>query len=141
MRATPRAPASVGFDAAEVPPRLLAKLRAACLALPGTHEESAWVGTRWKVRERTFAHVLTIYAGRPRAYARAAKSDGPLVVMTVRAGATAHRALCALGSPFFDAPWGTKWGTRVVGVTLKGRIDWQTVRALLVQSHRLLDSA
>ena len=33
------------------------------MALPDAYEEEAWVGTRWRVRKRTFAHVLTVEGG------------------------------------------------------------------------------
>ena len=42
---------------------VVAAVRAVCRALPETREEEAWVGTRWRVRTKTFAHVLTIDAG------------------------------------------------------------------------------
>lgn len=126
------------YDGAEVPPKILAKLRALCLALPGAYEEPAWVGTRWMVRKRTFAHVLTIYRGRPAAYARAAGSEGPLVVMTVRAARPAHDALCAKGRPYFHAAWGTKWGAQVVGVRLEGRIKWSEIARVIAASYAQL---
>lgn len=37
----------------QVPAAVLARLRAACLALPDAYEEQAWVGTRWMVRKKT----------------------------------------------------------------------------------------
>jgi hypothetical protein len=49
----------------DVAPETLSALRSLCLGLPESHEESAWVGTRWRIRARTFAHVLTIDAGWP----------------------------------------------------------------------------
>ena len=33
----------------EVPLTVITRLRAICLALPETHEEQAWVGTRWRI--------------------------------------------------------------------------------------------
>jgi hypothetical protein len=58
------------------------RLRSVCLAFPEAYEESAWVGTRWRIRKKTFAHVLTIEAGRPPGYARAAATEGPVTVLT-----------------------------------------------------------
>ena len=49
----------------DVAPEIVARLRSMCLALPEAYEEQAWVGTRWRIRKRTFAHVLTIDAGWP----------------------------------------------------------------------------
>ena len=45
------------------------------MALPDAYEEEAWTGTRWKVRQRTFAHVLTVEGGTDSAHTRAARSD------------------------------------------------------------------
>ena len=126
------------YEGAAVPPAILKKLRALCLGLPDAQEEPAWRGTRWVTGKRAFAHVLTIYAGRPRAYARAAASEGPLVVMTVRTAAPAHRARVARGTPYFHAPWGTKWRAQVLGIRLEGTIDWKEVGALVKESYRLL---
>ena len=39
---------------------LVERLRAICLRLPEVDEEDAWVGVRWVVRRRNFAHVLTV---------------------------------------------------------------------------------
>jgi len=44
----------------DVPDHTEARLREICLALPDAHEQRAWVGTRWMVRKRTFAHVLGV---------------------------------------------------------------------------------
>ena len=41
----------------------LAWARGVCLTLPDAYEEEAWVGTRWVVRRRTFAHLLEIVDG------------------------------------------------------------------------------
>ena len=39
---------------------------------------------------------------------------------------------------FFQAEWGTLWGTKVVGMRLGRSIDWGAVEALVGESHRLL---
>jgi hypothetical protein len=69
-------------EGADVPLEVVAKLRSVCVALPEAYEEQAWVGTRWRIRKRTFAHVLMIDSGWPPVYARAAGSNGPITVMT-----------------------------------------------------------
>jgi hypothetical protein len=117
----------------DVPADVVASLRAVCLALPGAHEEPAWVGTRWRVRRRTFAHVLTIDGGWPPAYARAAGTDGPAVVLTFESAGDELEALARVGRPFFKPPWR---GT-VVGLELVDRIDWAEVAELITESHRL----
>jgi hypothetical protein len=42
---------------------MLAALRAVCLGLPEAQEQDAWVGTSWRIRNSTFAHVLAIADG------------------------------------------------------------------------------
>jgi hypothetical protein len=74
---------------------LLAGLRPIALALPEAYEERAWVGTRWRVRGRTFAHVLEIVQGRPQSHARAA-GCGP--VLTFRSSGVSWRR-CAGPDP------------------------------------------
>jgi hypothetical protein len=125
-------------ERATVPAKILAKLRAICLRLPEAYEEQAWVGTRWMVRKRNFAHVVAIRDGRPPAYARAAGSDGPLTVVTFRTEDIAYGVFAAGHARFFQAEWGTRWGTKVSGIKLGKDIDWKELEALVVESYRLL---
>lgn len=121
-----------------MPAEILSKLRAICMALPDTYEERAWVGVRWLVRKRNFAHVLCIREGRPPAYARAAGSDGPLTVVTFRATPALRDVLRDAGPRFFVPAWGTLWGTKVVGIKLTRAIDHAELSELLSESYRLL---
>jgi len=59
-------------EPADASPEVVARLRQMCLGLPEAYEERAWVGLRWRIRTHTFAHVLTVEAGWPPAYAQAA---------------------------------------------------------------------
>lgn len=118
-------------ERAEVSADVVAKLRAVCLELPEAFEEDAWVGTRWKVRTKTFAHVLRIDDGWPPAYAAAAGSDGPLVVLTFRAAGPELDALAKAGTPFFKPVWFPD----IVGMVLGARVDWGEVQELLVESY------
>jgi len=120
-------------EAAEVPGEVVDRLRAVCLALPETHEQPAWVGTRWWIRKRTFAHVLTIEDGWPPAYARAVAAEGPLVVLTFQSSAEELDALANAGYPFFRPTW----GPNVVGMVLEGDVDWAEVAELLTESYCL----
>src|SRR4051794_9936460 len=90
-------------EPAEVP--LVDSIRSICLRLPETTEEPAWVGTRWRIRTRTFAHVLTVDAGWPPAYARAAALEGPATVLMFRSSGPELDALRHAGRPFFAPPW------------------------------------
>src|SRR5262245_26844028 len=89
----------------DVPSRVLAKLRSICLALPESHEEQAWVGTRWRVGKKTFAHVLMIAEGWPPAYARAAMNEGPVCVLTFESQSLAVDPETFSRAPFFRPPW------------------------------------
>ena len=60
---------------ADVPDEIVTAVRSVCRGLPEIYEEQAWVGTRWRIRNRTFAHVLMIAAGWPPAV-RVGRGDG-----------------------------------------------------------------
>jgi hypothetical protein len=119
---------------ADVPPEIVAELRAVCVGLPEAYEEEARVGTRWRIRKRTFAHVLMVDSGWPPAYARAAATNGPASVMTFRSSDAELGALRTVGKPFF-AP---VWRADEVGMVLGARVDWKEVAELLTESYSLL---
>jgi predicted DNA-binding protein (MmcQ/YjbR family) len=118
-------------ERAEVPDDVAAKVRAVCLALPEVREETAWVGTRWRVRTKTFAHVLRVNEGRPPAYARAAGTDGAAVLLMFRSTGEELAALRDGGPPFFAPPWRAD----EVGLVLGDDPDWDEVRELLTESY------
>ena len=68
----------------DVAPEILEEIRPICAGLPETYEQPAWIGVRWRVRGRTFAHVYTIDPDRHLVYARAVSTDEPVCVMTFR---------------------------------------------------------
>ena len=94
--------------------------------------------TRWTIRTRNFAHVVPIADGRPPAYARAAGSPGPLIVLTFRATGFLYDTLRTAGPPFFIPEWGTRWGPKVIGMSLTAPIDWDQLTLLITESYRLL---
>lgn len=118
----------------DVAPEILANLRPICLGLPQTYEEPAWVGIRWRIRTRTFAHVLTVDPDHQAAYARAARTSDPVCVLTFRAAGDELRALVGGGYPFFKAGWGHD----VVVMVLDDGVDWVEVAELLTESYRIL---
>lgn len=120
-------------DPGEVPAAYLTELRRACDSLPEAYEEQAWVGTRWRVRKDTFAHVLTVQDGWPPAYARAAGTDGPAVVVTFRSSGVELDALRHAGHPYF-APM---WRSDEVGLILGDDVDWDEVTELVTESFCL----
>lgn len=123
-----------GPDDGEVPVGIVERLRAVCLALPEAFEEPAWVGTRWRIRTRTFAHVLRVEPGQSAAHARAVAATEPVVVVTFRSAGAELDALRHAGHPFFYAGWGRD----VVGMVLDADTDWDEVGELLTESYCVL---
>lgn len=107
----------------DVPEAVEIRLRAVCLALPDAYEERAWVGARWRVRGRTFAHVLGV------------EIDSVLrVVLSFRSGGEELEILRHAGHPFFVLGWGRD----AMGMVLDGDTDWDEVRELVTQSYCVL---
>jgi hypothetical protein len=117
-----------------VPAATLARLRRACLALPEVIEEAAWTGTRWRIRQHTFAHVLMIASGWPPAYCRVAGSDGPACLLTFRSPWPALEVHAYRSDPFFRPGW---WPD-IVGMRLDPATDWAEVAGLVTASYRML---
>ncbi len=107
----------------DVPSDIEARLRERCLALPDAYEERAWVGTRWKVRTRTFAHVLGIE-----------QDASQLVVLAFRAAGGEIESLRCTGHPFIVLGWGRD----ALGMVLDADTDWGEVRELVIESFCVL---
>ena len=112
---------------------IVSRLRAICLEFPEAYEEQAWTGTRWMIRKKNYAHVLAIESGWPPAYARAAKSEGPMTVLTFRSSARLDAPRFSK-APFFKPVW---WPD-IAGMAIDARTDWDEVSDLLAGSYRLL---
>jgi hypothetical protein len=110
----------------------LAWARGVCLPLPGAYEEQAWVGTRWMVRGRTFAHLLEIVDGYPPSFAAAAGTRGPATVLTFRSEGLELDAV--LAGP---AAFGPLWNRDDFGVRLDRHDDWDELAELVLDSYRL----
>src|SRR5688500_11810050 len=119
---------------AEVPGDIVAKLRALRLALPAAYEETAWAGTRWKIGRHNFAHVVAIDAGWPPAYAKAAGSRGPLVVVTFRVPASKLETARFTQGPYFKPVW---WPD-IAGMTIDADTDWHEIEMRVTDSYRTL---
>ena len=100
------------------------RLRKMCLDLPDAYEQRAWVGTRWMVRKRTFAHVLGIENA----------DENPFVVLVFRSAGEERDVLCTSGHPFFAI----NWGRNAIGMVLDADTDWEEVAELLTESFCLL---
>lgn len=118
-------------DYLEVPPEVLTRLRPMCLGLPEAYEEQAWVGTRWRIRKKTFAHVLRVAPGHPPVHAKEATVDGPSTVLTFRSHGAELEVLTDSGYPFYRP----QWGHDVVGMILHDDVDWSEVAELLTESY------
>ncbi len=101
---------------ADVSPKVVARLRKVCLALPDAYEEKAWAGHRWMVRKRTFAQVLGV---------------DEHTVLTFRSEPPELDVLCVAGPPFFKLGWGRD----VMGMVLDAKTDWAEVTELLADSY------
>lgn len=105
---------------AHVPAGVVAELRSVCLGLPESAEKQAWAGTQWRVRNRMYAHVLTVDS-----------VDGPVTVMTFRSSGPELDALRSAGHPFFRPAW----GANLVGMVLDADVNWDEVTELVIESY------
>ena len=108
---------------ADVPSEVIAELQKVCGRLPETIEEQAWAGTRWRIRKRTFAHVI-----------RPDSPNGPVTAVTFRSDPPELDMLRRSGHPFF---W-PGWGSNVVGMVLDDDVDWDEVGELLTESYCIM---
>jgi len=118
----------------QAPAKVLAKIRIACRGLPEVREESAWVGVRWRVRTKTFAHVLMIANGWPPAYAEAAGTTGPACVLTFRSWGRTFEPEMFDRRPFFRP----RWFANIVGVAIDAETDWAILREHIALSYRTM---
>lgn len=121
-------------DHPPIPAPILTRLNAICLGLPEAYEEQAWTGTRWMVAKKNFAHVVMIDQGWPPAYAEAAGTTGPMIVLTFRLPAARLDAPKFARAPFFRPVW----FPNIVGMAIDAGSDWDEVADLLVQSYCVL---
>jgi hypothetical protein len=105
---------------ADVPTRVLARLRSIAGDLPDTYEEPAWTGIRWRVRKRTFAHVFVVDG-----------DAGPATILAFRAEGEELDVLKRAGHPFFVLGWGRD----ALGMVLDGATDWAEVREIVTDSY------
>lgn len=118
----------------DLDPAVLARLRPLCLALPEAYEEPAWTGVRWRVRKRTFAHLLAVEQGEPDFLARLVGDEVTATILTFRSAGAELDALRHAGPPFFHAGWGRD----AMGMVLDAATDWTEVGELVTESYCLL---
>ncbi|CAB4729695.1 MAG: MmcQ/YjbR family DNA-binding protein [Actinobacteria bacterium] len=124
-------------DRIEPSPAVVSRLGAIAASLPASVEEDAWTGVRWRVRGRTFAHVLVAQRPYASAYLDATGLSGPATTLTFHASGDELLALTHAGPPYYKPPW----SPTVVGMVLADDTDWIEVAELLVESYRLLAPA
>lgn len=110
------------------------RVAAVALELPDAYEEDAWVGVRWRVRQRTFAHVAPVDGSSPAIDLAAGSPPEPAVVMTFRSSGDELDTLVRVGHPFFKP----MWSPTVVGVHLTAGTDWGEIAELVTESYCLL---
>lgn len=109
-----------------------------CAALPEVDEELAWVGVRWVVRKKTFAHAIAVDVDSPPSLRKVgATIDLPATIVTFRSDGEELEALRSAGPPFAFAGWGRD----VVALALDDHTDWAEVAELLTESYCLLAPA
>ena len=121
-------------NSTDVPARVVARLQSICDQLPESRQEAAWTGTRWRIGKQTFAHVVVIADGWPPAYARAAGTDGPAIVLTFQSSGEELQALSNVGHPYFRPPW----RPGIVAMFVADDTDWGEVAELVTESYCLL---
>lgn len=118
----------------DAPVDIVDRLRRICLALPEAEEQDAWVGVRWSVRGKAFAHVLTTEAAWPPVYVRAMDGLAPAAVLTFESAPPELDALRHAPPPFFAPPW----RPTIVGMVLDALddpVDWYEIAELLTESY------
>lgn len=120
------------------PPRIepsadvVARIAATALALPDAYEEDAWTGVRWRIRNKTFAHVLVAQEGYTSAYRDVTGVTEPTTVLTFRSCGDELVALANAGPPFYRPPW----SPTVIGMALGADTSWDEVAELVTDSYR-----
>jgi YjbR len=100
--------------------------------LPEIREEEAWTGVRWRVRQKTFAHVMVAQPGYESSYRDITGDPSVRTVLTFHATGDELLALTHAEFPFYKPPWS---GT-IVGLVLQDDTDWAEVAELVTESYR-----
>jgi hypothetical protein len=116
----------------EPAPEVVRRLGAIALALPESREEEAWTGVRWRIRARTFAHVMVAQDGYESAYRDITGDARTRTVLTFHAAGDELLALTHAGLPFYKPPW----SPTIVGLVLEPDTDWAEVAELVTESYR-----
>jgi hypothetical protein len=105
-----------------VPEQLVRRLGDLLTSLPECYQENAWIGTRWRIRQATVAHV---FGGEDQRFR-----------ITFRAEPDEVAAFEHMGPPYFRSGW----GLNVVGMVLDAdpsEAVWSELTELLTDSYCL----
>ena len=111
---------------------IVLRLRSVAATLPEAYEEDAWTGVRWRIRTKTFAHVMVAQRGYESAYRDITGDDTERTVLTFHATGDELLALVHAGLPFYKPPW----SPTVVGMVVDDATDWSEVTELVTESYR-----
>ncbi len=112
---------------------VVARLGATALALPEAYEEDAWTGVRWRIRARTFAHVMVAQAGFESSFRDLTGIADATTTLTFRAIGDELLALVHAGLPFYKPAW----SPTIVGMVIDDDTDWAEVADLVTESYRV----
>jgi YjbR len=120
-------------DRIEPDAEVVARLAETALALPEAYEEDAWTGIRWRIRARTFAHVMVAQEGYESSFRDVTGVADPTTLLTFRATGDELLALVHVGRPFYKPAW----SPTIVGMVIDDDTDWAEVADLVTESYRL----
>jgi YjbR len=116
----------------EPDPEVVRRLGTMTLALPEAYEEEAWTGVRWRIRQKTFAHVMVAQEGYESSLRDLTGISEPTTVVTFHSSGDELLALSNAPLPFYKPPW----SATTVGLMLGDGTDWTEVAELLTESYR-----
>ena len=119
-------------DRIEPDAEVVTRVGTTALALPEAYEEDAWTGVRWRVRAKTFAHVMVAQPGFESSFRDLTGIADPTTILTFRATGDELFALVHAGMPFYKPPW----STTIVGMVIDEDTAWTEVADLVTESYR-----
>ena len=87
----------------EPPGGVVARLGAVALTLPEAYEEDAWTGVRWRIRTKTFAHVMVAQAGYESSFRDITGIPDPTTILTFHSSGDELLALTNAGAAVLQA--------------------------------------
>ena len=112
---------------------VVTRLGKTALALPEAYEQDAWTGIRWRIRAKTFAHVMVAQTGFESSFRDITGVADPTTILTFHASGDELLALTHSGMPFYKAPW----SPTIVGMVIDEGTDWGEVADLVTESYRV----